>query len=381
MTWRIEQGDALEVMRGLPDNSVDAVITDPPYHRVKSLDWDRQWKDAPAFLAWVGELCEQWQRVLRPNGSLYCFASPRMAARVEVEIGKRFEVVNRITWRKPPFSTKAEMFNKEDLRSFFPASEAIIFAEHFGADNIAKGEAGYAAKCDELRGFVFEPLRAYLDGEREAAGLTPDEVNVICGFREKGGMAGRHWFNASQFAMPTEKSYLAAREATGRFRREYEDLRREYEDLRREYEDLRREYEDLRREYEDLRRPFSVTADVPYTDVWDFATVQARKGKHVCEKPLPLMLHIIRSSTREGATVLDCFSGSASTGEACLRLGRSFIGVEKDLHWVEEGRKRLASVQQVAPVADFKAAQKRHEAKRRTVPTIYEEQLPLFAAG
>jgi len=207
---------------------------------------------------------------------------------------------------------------------------------------------------------VFEPLRAYLDGEREAAGLTPDQVNVICGFREKGGMAGRHWFNASQFAMPTEKSYLAAREATGRFRREYEDLRREYEDL---------------------RRPFSVTADVPYTDVWDFATVQARKGKHVCEKPLPLMLHIVRSSTREGATVLDCFSGSASTGEACLRLGRSFVGVEKDLHWVEEGRKRLANVQQVAPVADFKAAQKRHEAKRRTVPTIYEEQLPLFAAG
>lgn len=148
-------------------------------------------------------------------------------------------------------------------------------------------------------------------------------------------MAGRHWFNASQFAMPTEKSYLAARAATGRFLRDYEDLRREYEDL---------------------RRPFSVTADVPYTDVWDFATVQAYKGKHPCEKPLPLMLHIIRSSTREGATVLDCFSGSAATGEACLRLGRNFIGIDNDAHWIEQGRERLAAVQRIAPIWTFSRA-------------------------
>lgn len=159
MTWRIEQGDALEVMRAMADNSVDAVITDPPYHRVKSLDWDRQWKDAPAFLAWIGELCDQWQRVLKPNGSLYCFASPRMAARVEVEIGKRFNVLNRIRWVKDAgWHNKAE---KETLRSFLSPHEEIVFAEHYGADNIAKGEAGYVAKCDELRGFVFEPLRAW----------------------------------------------------------------------------------------------------------------------------------------------------------------------------------------------------------------------------
>lgn len=359
--FTIHHGDALEVLRQMPDNSVDAIVTDPPYFKVKNLAWDRQWDKPQAFLAWIGELCEQWQRVLKPNGSLYCFASPKMAWGVEGEIRKRFNVLTNIRWRKPPFSTKAEMFTKEGLRSPFPASESIIFAEHFSADNMAKGEAGYERKCDELRGFVFEPLRAYLDGERIAAGLTPEQVNVICGFRENGGMAGRHWFSASQFAMPTEKSYLAVREATGRFCREYEDLRREYEDL---------------------RRPFSVTADVPYTDVWDFPTVQAYKGKHVCEKPLALMLHVIRSSTREGATVLDCFSGSAATGEACLRLGRRFIGVEKDEHWVNEGRKRLASVAEVAPVAEFKEARKRHDerARQKVRPMPLFDEMPLLAA-
>lgn len=357
-TFDIHHGDALTVLRGMPDNSIDAIVTDPPYFKVKNLAWDRQWDKPQAFLAWIAELCEQWQRVLKPNGSLYCFASPKMARDVGNEIAKRFNILTDIRWRKPPFSTKAEMFDKDNLRSFFPASETIWFAEHYGADNIAKGEAGYAAKCDELRGFVFEPLRAYLDGERIAAGFDRAACDKACGNQMSG-----HYFSRVQWALPTRANYEKLREAF--------NAKRDGDYLRREYEDLRREYEDLRREYEDLRRPFSVTADVPYTDVWDFATVQAYKGKHVCEKPLPLMLHIIRSSTREGATVLDCFSGSASTGEACLRLGRNFVGVEKDEHWVNKGRERLAAVQQIAPVADFQAAKQRHD-RREQLPAKKE---------
>jgi len=329
MSYTLHHGDCLDVLRALPDNSVDLIATDPPYFRVKGEAWDNQWKDAGAFLAWMDTLCVEWKRVLRPNGSLYVFASPQMSHGVEGVIRRHFNVLNNIRWQKTKGQHKASC--KEALRAYFPASETIIFAEHHGADNMAKGEAGYAAKCDELRGFVFEPLRAYLDGERIAAGLTPDQVNIACGFREKGGMAGRHWFNASQFAMPTAKSYAAIQRATGHFTREYEDLRREYEDLR-------REYEDLRREYEDLRRPFAVTADVPYTDVWTFATVQAYKGKHVCEKPAALMEHIITSSSRPGAVVLDCFMGSNATGKAARKLGRAYIGIELDTHWYNAAR-------------------------------------------
>ncbi|HUU96508.1 MAG TPA: site-specific DNA-methyltransferase, partial [Phycisphaerae bacterium] len=116
--------------------------------------------------------------------------------------------------------------------------------------------------------------------------------------------------------------------------------------LRREYEDLRREYEDLRREYEDLRRPFSVTADVPYTDAWTFPTVSGYLGKHPCEKPLALMEHIIRASSRAGATVLDCCMGSGTTGLAAMRLGRDFIGIDKSEHWVEQARRRIEEARQ-----------------------------------
>ncbi len=162
-------GDCLDVMRDMPDNSVDLIATDPPYFRVKNEEWDRRWDSADEFIAWIGELAVEWHRLLRPNGSLYCFASPRMAARVEVEIGRRCEVLNSIIWRKEIGRHNASC--KEALRAFFPQTERVIFAEHFSADNMAKGDAGYVAKCDELRGFVFEPLRAYLAGERNRAGF------------------------------------------------------------------------------------------------------------------------------------------------------------------------------------------------------------------
>ena len=338
----IHLGDCLDILPTLPDNSVDAVVSDPPYFKVKAEWWDRQWEKPREFLSWLDQVAEQWQRVLKPNGSLYCFASPKMAARVEVLLGERFNVVNRITWQKPPYATKAEMFDKETMRGFFPASESIIFCEHYGADNIAKGEAGYGAKCDELRGFVFEPLRAYLDGERVRAGVSVANIARERGCTET--MIAQHHFSSSQWSLPTLKTYQAMqRAAPGYFTRPYEELRQQYEELR-------QQYEDLRQQYEDLRRPFNVTADVPYTDVWTFPTVSHYPGKHPCEKPAALLEHIIKSSTRPGAVVLDCFTGSGSTGAAAVSLGRNFIGIEIDSHWCAFARDRLATVAPIPPV-------------------------------
>jgi site-specific DNA-methyltransferase (adenine-specific) len=326
--WRVEHGDCLDVMRGMPGNSIDAVVTDPPYFKVKGDAWDRQWDKPTQFLAWLDQIAEQWQRLLRPNGSLYCFASPKMAARVECLLANRFSILSHIVWQKGDDNGNGmhTRQHKPDCRNWFPQTERLIFAEHYGADNIAKGEAGYVAKCDELRGFVFEPLRAYLDGERERAGWSvrriAEEYQKVTGSRTVTGMAG-HWFGTVQWMLPTEQNYKWLRKL---FAGDY----------------LRREYQDLRREYEDLRRPFSVTHGVPYTDVWTFPTVGHYKGKHPCEKPLAMMEHIIRTSTRPGAVVLDCFAGSGSTGLACHNLGRSFIGIEREAEYVALARARIA---------------------------------------
>jgi site-specific DNA-methyltransferase (adenine-specific) len=322
------QGDCLEVMRELPDNSVDLICTDPPYFKVKSRGddkfnwWDHQWDKPEGFLAWIDQLAAQWARILKPNGSLYCFASPRMAARVEVTLGERLNVVNRITWQKPPFATKAEMFRKEDLRGFFPASEAIIFCEHYGADNIAKGEAGYWSKCDEAARDIWGN---YIKQVRSAHGLTAKQLTEVIGAygRVNHGGACSNWEQGKN--CPTPEHYAKLQQSfPGHFRREYEDLRREYEDL---------------------RRPFAVSADVPYTDVWTFPTVQSYPGKHPCEKPAAMLEHIISASSRPGAVVLDCFAGSGSTLVAAKRLGRQYLGIEIDPHWCDVARGKLGEVQ------------------------------------
>ncbi|MBF4247679.1 site-specific DNA-methyltransferase, partial [Vibrio anguillarum] len=104
----------------------------------------------------------------------------------------------------------------------------------------------------------------------------------------------------------------------------------EYNDLNSQYQTLVREFDGLKAEYEHLRRPFSVTSNVPYTDVWQFAPVQYYPGKHPCEKPQALLEHVLLSSSRENDVVLDAFMGSGSTGKACLALNRRFIGIEME---------------------------------------------------
>ena len=327
----IENMDALDYLRTLPDSHVDLLVTDPPYFRVKDEPWDRAWAKPEQFLAWLGTIADEWQRILKPNGSLYCFASPQMAARVEVMLGERFNVLNSIVWAKPPHSTKAEMFVKADLRAYFPATERIVFCEQRGADNIVKGEAGYVAKCDELRGFVFEPLRAYLEGERVRAGWRTEDIGAAW-MKWKGKeskwttrLAG-HWFETTQWIIPTRDNYEWLRETFNAQGGDY----------------LRREYEDLRREYEDLRRPFTVTADVPYTDVWAYKTVQAGRGKHSCAKPWDMAIDIVEASSREGGIVCDPFCGSGVFLEAAAALKREPIGNDGAKHWADVTRRAVA---------------------------------------
>lgn len=57
---------------------------------------------------------------------------------------------------------------------------------------------------------------------------------------------------------------------------------------------------------------------------------QRDESKHPTEKPVSLMSQYINNSTWLGDTVLDPFMGSGTTGVACVRAGRRFIGIELD---------------------------------------------------
>jgi site-specific DNA-methyltransferase (adenine-specific) len=64
-------------------------------------------------------------------------------------------------------------------------------------------------------------------------------------------------------------------------------------------------------------------------------------GKHPTQKPIQLLERIILASTKEGDLVLDPFSGSSTTGVACVMLKRKFVGCELEAEFIELSSKRL----------------------------------------
>ena len=322
----IYHGDCREIIGGLAP--VDLILTDPPYYNVLNEVWDTQWATPQDFLDWLSDHAEQWRKTLKPNGSLYCFASPQMAARVEIMLGEHFQVLNSIRWVKP--RSRLNMVEIAAMRSYLSPWEACIFAEQFGADGSALRGSGYDAACATLHAGVFEPLRVYLDAERDAAGWTVRRVAEMyqqkTGSRTVTGMAG-HWFQVSQWTLPTAENYAWLRELFNSGNGDH-----------------------LRREYEDLRRPFNMqtfTSDVLKYD----SAPQGTKRTHPAAKPEPLIRQFIEMSSTPAGVILDPFMGSGTTLRAAKDLGRKAIGIELDEKYCEIAAKRMAQ-----GVLDFGAA-------------------------
>lgn len=70
-----------------------------------------------------------------------------------------------------------------------------------------------------------------------------------------------------------------------------------------------------------------------------------RHGAHPTEKPQALMCELLIDYTNPGALVCDPFMGSGTTGVAAARLGRRFIGIERDPKWFEVACERIAAIQ------------------------------------
>ena len=79
-------------------------------------------------------------------------------------------------------------------------------------------------------------------------------------------------------------------------------------------------------------------------DVWAGTLTPAREktqGKHPAQKPLYILERIILASTREGELVLDPFCGSSTTGVACKKLGRKYIGIDNNADYINLSMRRL----------------------------------------
>lgn len=313
-------GRCEDILPSLAPESVDVLLTDPPYFQVKDDDWDRQWKKRDEFLTWLGSVLDLATPALVPSASVWVFASPALTSRIEHEVvDSRFRVLNSIRWVKEAgWHQKADI---EAQRRYLTAWEGVIFAERL--------EDAYGDEAMALHKRVFAPLGRYLQTERERAGWTRSDLEVALGYVStsdptRGTALAYRWEEGS--SLPTAEAYERMRGILNGAGGDY----------------LRRKYEDLRREYEDLRRPFNLTRSGPVTDVWNFPPVMGYAGKHPCEKPLAMLDHMLAVSSKPCATILDPFVGSGSTLRAAKDSGRRAIGIEMNERWCEHAANRLA---------------------------------------
>lgn len=318
---KLYHGDCLEMIKMVPDKSVDLVLTDPPYN-VGKADWDK----IEGYVDWCAEWLRECVRVLKDNGSLYFWHNDmaQIAMLMErIRQDGQLTYISFCVWDKGAgYRTRSWKQRDPDgdtaLRSWFNRCEYCLeFAKNGGV-----GTAWNTTGLQRINSnpACYKPLKEWYEAEVNRLGM--DAKQIADAYTEATGRKPymlRHYFQDSQFLIPTKQVWDAVYVPLG-FNKSYEDLRESYEDLR-----------------------YYHKCDEGHCNVWtrDVLNAAQKESKHPCEKPVDILRRIIRVSCRPGGTVLDLFMGGGSTGIAAMQEGREFIGIERDDRWFAVSVKRL----------------------------------------
>ena len=304
--------DVAKLMDGV---KADMVFTDPPYGMKKEsegvlndnlnyedlLDFNRQW--IPLTFG-----------ALKDNGSWYCWGIDEPLMDIYSNILKPMQKENKITFRNLITWDKGHGLGQlsDGFRMYPIADEKCLF--------VMCGVQGFNNNADNYYE-AWEPIRKYLADQKQAMRWNDADITRITGVTT----VARHCFGKSQWEFPTEEHYNEMREACR--------IGGEYKAFKREYEEIKREYEEIKRDWYSTRAYFNNTHD-NQNNVWHFdrTSQEERKdtGGHATPKPIALCSRAIKSSSREGEIVLDCFGGSGSTLIACEQLNRKCFMCELD---------------------------------------------------
>lgn len=316
--------DCMEGLKKIDDNSVDLVVIDPPYN-IKKAEWD-SWKNIAAYVEFMGSAFLEFQRVLKDNGSFYFFHNDFMQI-VELQnfLNKKTNFIfnSMIHWIKPTFRSLSWKNPSEEsnLRSWFNCVEYCLFYTFQESTGLEYIEKEYIAPRN--------PFAKKLKEARIRGGKTINQV------AEYGKFYGKvnHGGSVSNW----EKGYnIPSKEQWGTLCGFLPIERENHKDLNKEYQDLRKEYEDKR---------YTHNLERNHNNIW--TSKEHNSGKeHSCKKPLNIIKRIIKASSNEGDTVLDCFMGSGQAAIACHDLKRNFIGMDNNKKNFNTASERLKVHQQ-----------------------------------
>ncbi|MFO0052273.1 MAG: DNA-methyltransferase [Dolichospermum sp.] len=282
MINQVIHGDCFEVLKTIPDGSIDAVITDPPYG-IGLAEWDSV-IDIPLFT----------KEVKRVTNGFYAFFGqmPTMVNWINSANNEKLHYYEHISWvKRACYATHPQNLNK--------AHESIVIYKTKKQNKFYITQGCYTDV--KIPGIMFD-------------------THSIESFSR--------YFSA-----------LIAKIKTGSFGKEdchFADTQKARFNKTRKFKKL----EMSRSEYaiRDVNFTNVWSFLPPYRQ-----TGRAGKGiyNHPTEKPLEIMKRLVEMLTPEGGTVLDPFAGSGTTALACKELNRNYICIEKEREYVDIIHQRL----------------------------------------
>jgi DNA modification methylase len=341
MSLTLHNGNCLDTLKAMPDNSVDSIVTDPPYGlSFMGKKWDY---DVPSVEIWAECL-----RVLKPGGHLLAFAGTRTQHRMAVRIEDAgFEIRDMLAWVYGSGFPKSHNLKDEWQgwgTALKPALEPITLARK------------------PLIGTVAENVLAHGTGGLNIDGCrVGTRVENESGWSKTGSKAGE---NPSMSGVNYERE-PKDEAGTGRWPANFiHDGSDEVVGLFPETKtgDLTGQPRGENKIYGSA----ATTIGVPRYHKGDSGSAsrffycakasKADRGEeniHPTVKPTDLMRYLCKLVTLPGGTVLDPFMGSGSTGKAALLEDFRFIGIELDPEYFKIAQDRINSVPNLRKLFDI----------------------------
>lgn len=313
MQTKLIHSDCLEALKNLPDNSVDSVVTDPPYGlSFMGKKWDY---DVPSEEIWAECL-----RVLKPGGHLLAFAGTRtqhrMAVRIE-DVG--FEIRDMIAWVYGSGFPKSH--NLKDQwqgwgTALKPALEPITVARKPLIGTVAENVLAHGTGALNI------------DGCRVAGESTRRTNTAEMGY-QGGNFAEQYQTGSDEGRWPANLIHDGSDEV----------LALAGEQARFFYcpKASKKDRDEGLEGFEAKARPTMGSGIGGQPD----QQKANNRNTHPTVKPTDLMRYLCRLVTPPNGTVLDPFMGSGSTGKAAMLEGFNFIGIEREAEYIEIAKARI----------------------------------------
>lgn len=342
----IHHGDCLDVMATLPECSVDAVVTDPPYGlSFMGKAWDHAVPGAPF---WEAAL-----RVAKPGAHLLAFGGTRTYHRLTCAIEDAgWEIRDCVMWLYGTGFPKSHN-GAHGGTALKPGWEPVIVARKKLAGTVAENFAKWGTGGIDVDA-----------GRTETRPEVPGSSNIKA---ENARAMGNGW---DRTAARRAEAYRA-NPPTGRWPANV-ILDEEAGAMLDEQTRGTMHGAGHARVGSDSHRPSapSIVGNAPTSNTgamhrfgdsggasrFFYCAKASRRERgegndHPTAKPLSLMRYLVKLFAPVGGVVLDPFAGSGSTGIAALQEGRSFVGIERDAHNVEIARRRIAEADPVLRTA------------------------------